>query len=70
MSNQGFVSAYKPSSRIPETKQWLPEVYMLYARTHTYYQGGVNLAFESLHRKVMIMVTMEITHTDSYAFCT
>lgn len=35
-----------------------------------YYQVCIILAFESAHRKVMIMVTMEITHAVSYAFCT
>ena len=63
----------KPSSGSPETKYWLSEEYMLYARTHMYVVLSsvcIILAFESLHRKVMIMVTMEITHAVSYAFCT
>lgn len=33
------------------------------------YQVRVNLAFESPHRKVIIMVTMEITNAVSYTFC-
>lgn len=34
-----------------------------------YYQVCIVLAFESVHRKAVIMVTMEITHAASYAFC-
>lgn len=58
------------SSGSPKTKGWLPEEDVLYTRTQVHVVLSSILTFQSLHGEVMIMVTMEITHTISHAFCT